>query len=590
MLAYTDEVIDTSIRNLIRNSYQTISYESVYDILGRKEKEELTIGNTKRSIDFTYRRPDNDPNKTSFEINQVSTLTNQNIDYVYDDLGNVKMIQTLDGIYEYDYDFMGRLVEEYNPVLNQTIKITYDNQNIAYKKYYAGQSSTLVKQMEYLTNNEDQLLYLGITENGNETPLSISYDSKYIGNPTQIGNKSLVWEGRRLKEISSDNIHYTYNEQGIRTSKDVDGVITKYYLRDKDIIAEETGGVKTVFIYNDENELIGFEYQGNYYFYEKDLLGNITNIIDTNGIIMVTYKYDAWGNWINKSSASNGTSLGDTLVIINPFIYKGYYYDKETDWYYLKSRYYCPKLSRFINMDHVDNLEPGEHVNLNGFIYCANNPVMHIDENGNKWWKKVIKVVAIVAITAVVVTAVVASAGGAAALAGVGASLLGASAGTASVVASTVTVGSFIVAGGIAAIGVNEAIDAGTGNNIIRDNIMSGNQKAYDITKYTLLGAGALIITAGVFAPSILKNSFTDTNFNGNNLKLSGQDPYSILTNTRRGGYQTNIFDKLGNWSCRIDAYIHDGHINPHVHFGSVDSKGIEVRNIWEAIKHLFGL
>jgi RHS repeat-associated protein len=60
---------------------------------------------------------------------------------------------------------------------------------------------------------------------------------------------------------------------------------------------------------------------------------------------LVTYKYDAWGNWINKSSASNGTSLGDTLVIINPFIYKGYYYDKETDWYYLKSRYYSPLLS-----------------------------------------------------------------------------------------------------------------------------------------------------------------------------------------------------------------------------------------------------
>jgi RHS repeat-associated protein len=189
---------------------------------------------------------------------------------------------------------------------------------------------------------------MGITENGNETPLSISYDPKYIGNPTQIGNKSLVWEGRRLKEISSDNIHYIYNEQGFRTSKDVDGVPTKYYLRDKDIIAEETGGVKTIFIYNDENQLIGFEYEGNYYFYEKDLLGNITNIIDTNGTIMVTYQYDAWGNWINKASASNGTDLGNTLLLVNPFIYKGYYYDKETDWYYLKSRYYCPRLSRFI--------------------------------------------------------------------------------------------------------------------------------------------------------------------------------------------------------------------------------------------------
>jgi RHS repeat-associated protein len=63
---------------------------------------------------------------------------------------------------------------------------------------------------------------------------------------------------------------------------------------------------------------------------------------------MVTYQYDAWGNGINKASASNGTDLGNTLLLVNPFIYKGYYYDKETDWYYLKSRYYCPKISRFI--------------------------------------------------------------------------------------------------------------------------------------------------------------------------------------------------------------------------------------------------
>lgn len=44
---------------------------------------------------------------------------------------------------------------------------------------------------------------------------------------------------------------------------------SKYHLRDNDIIGEETGGVKTVFIYNGENQLISFEYQENDYFYEK---------------------------------------------------------------------------------------------------------------------------------------------------------------------------------------------------------------------------------------------------------------------------------------------------------------------------------
>jgi RHS repeat-associated protein len=108
---------------------------------------------------------------------------------------------------------------------------------------------------------------------------------------------------------------------------------------------------------------------------------------------MVSYKYDAWGKWINKDTASNGTTLGDTLVTVNPFIYKGYYYDSETDWYYLKSRYYCPVLSRFINLDNTNYLEPGSIDGVNLFAYCGNDPVMGYDPNGNfsfkKLWSKV---------------------------------------------------------------------------------------------------------------------------------------------------------------------------------------------------------
>lgn len=70
------------------------------------------------------------------------------------------------------------------------------------------------------------------------------------------------------------------------------------------------------------------------------------------------------------------------------------------------------------------------------------------------------------------------------------------------------------------------------------------------------------------------------------------EDSYAIKINTRTGGYQTNIFDKLGNWSCRIDAYIYKNEVNPHVHFGTPNTNAnrINVRTIWKAIKHLFGL
>jgi len=150
------------------------------------------------------------------------------------------------------------------------------------------------------------------------------------------------------------------------------------------IILETKKGTETVrSIYNEQDELIGFEYNKNHYFYVRDLLGKITEIIDKNGSVMVSYTYDAWGNWINKDTASIGTTLGDTLVIVNPFIYKGYYYDRETDWYYLKSRYYSPLLSRFISIDNVSCLEPKDINSVNLYLYCSNNPVMGTDSDGD---------------------------------------------------------------------------------------------------------------------------------------------------------------------------------------------------------------
>lgn len=395
MLAHSDQIFDDAKVTSIRNSYQTIAYESEYDVLGRKEKDEISIGTTKRTADYTYKRPYGDQTKTSFEVEHMKTLANQNIYYNYDALGNVTEMDTPEGTYEYKYDFMGRLIEEYNPVLNQTIKMEYDKQNMTYKRYYAGKTLTMVKQIEFLTNAEDQLVYVGTVEGGNETPLDISYDPKYLGNPTEIGSKELIWEGRRLKQIfdGDDVFNYTYNEQGLRTKKNINGVETKYYLQGSNIIAEEKNGQIIHYIYNEQNQLVGFEHQQSKYFYVRDLLGVIRNVIDINGSIVVTYKYDAWGNHKVYDSSNAENTSSSFIGNINPFRYKGYYYDVETDWYYLQSRYYSPLFSRFINMDHTLYLEPGNVDGINLFAYCANNPIHGVDPSGKfnlkKLWGKV---------------------------------------------------------------------------------------------------------------------------------------------------------------------------------------------------------
>ena len=65
---------------------------------------------------------------------------------------------------------------------------------------------------------------------------------------------------------------------------------------------------------------------------------------------------------------------------MNPFRYRGYYYDTETGFYYLNSRYYDPEICRFINADHVNYLGANGDLNsFNLYAYCGNNPVIYID-------------------------------------------------------------------------------------------------------------------------------------------------------------------------------------------------------------------
>lgn len=95
---------------------------------------------------------------------------------------------------------------------------------------------------------------------------------------------------------------------------------------------------------------------------------------------MIEYEYDAWGNWLNKET-SGITQIGKTLVNINPFIYKGYIFDQETNLYYLKSRYYSPILRRFISPDTLIG-DVGNIENYNLYTYAMNNPLMYFDPNG----------------------------------------------------------------------------------------------------------------------------------------------------------------------------------------------------------------
>ena len=108
------------------------------------------------------------------------------------------------------------------------------------------------------------------------------------------------------------------------------------------------------------------------------LLLQIISILDRSGKEVVQYKYDAWGGIRTEVNDETHALIAE----LNPFRYRSYYYDPETNLYYLNTRYYDPEVGRFISQDDVSYLDP-EHINgLNLYAYCGDNPVMMTDPNG----------------------------------------------------------------------------------------------------------------------------------------------------------------------------------------------------------------
>ena len=115
------------------------------------------------------------------------------------------------------------------------------------------------------------------------------------------------------------------------------------------------------------------------YWYERDLLNNIVAVYNHNGSKLVSYTYDAWGNF--TTTYHNGGA--STKAADNPFTYRGYFYEKYLNLYYLGTRYYDSKICRFINADKVMSGVSASLKGYNLFAYCFNDPINMTDSEGN---------------------------------------------------------------------------------------------------------------------------------------------------------------------------------------------------------------
>ena len=200
---------------------------------------------------------------------------------------------------------------------------------------------------------------------------------------------SWTWQGRQLVKAEKDKtVTFTYDSEGIRTSKTVGSTTTKYLLNGTQILAQKTGSKTLCFFYDQQGNRVGMADSSNhFYYYIYNVQGDVIALADAStGKLAATYTYDAWGK-IVKINGQNPEDVASTNIAnINPFRYRGYYYDAETGLYYLQSRYYDPETGRWISAE--PNIDFGEFdegtgvLGYNVYAYCANNPVNNFDPDG----------------------------------------------------------------------------------------------------------------------------------------------------------------------------------------------------------------
>ena len=362
---------------------------NTYTLVSENEKDTFKTGNAAVfEKEYLY---DNDHNLTQIKIENILTA-----DLGYNADGAITSYQnTLAAVtqtYTYLYNTDGNITSETktvsqdNAINSESITYSYENNQLTSAEtastkwtYSYDNRGNILEKNTYALSNGTQTLVAADTFSYDNTVWqdeltafnnqSIAYDA--AGNPTSYLGHSLTWTmGRQL--ASFDGISYTYNEDGIRTSKTANNVTTRYYLDGTNVIAQTDGTNTLYFRYDSNGSLTSVIFNGTEYFYLKNGLGDITGLADANGNIVAEYAYDPWGVVISVT----GSNIA--LANANPFRYRGYYYDTDTEMYYLQSRYYDPEICRFINADDANYITIIDTL----FNYCYNNPILFTDYFG----------------------------------------------------------------------------------------------------------------------------------------------------------------------------------------------------------------
>lgn len=276
--------------------------------------------------------------------------------YTYDAVGNRIQKQTESYVEGYTYDERNRLTEKMvwkngATAPADTTTYTYDAQGSLLRE----QSTDLCRK--YLYNDFHQCICTEVIRGREEEAERIMQENRYDG------------EGLRFSLIENDKrTDFITNGWENMAELDESGQATKRIIRGMGIGASEDvaeNAETTEATGNIIDATAAFTGTTAYHYYHGNERMDVEYITDEAGKVVNGYTYDAFGTIVTSSEK-----------LQNRYTYNGEAFDKTTEQYYLRKRFYNPKLSHFIQEDEYR----GDGLNL--YAFCANNPVMYVDPSG----------------------------------------------------------------------------------------------------------------------------------------------------------------------------------------------------------------
>ena len=401
----TISAITTTIPNQLD---VTSKYE--YNDLRQLEKKTVTVPNQNRGTTTVYTRSytyaviaeDDGCNRVGTRLASTAYTfgsSSRSFDYTYDAAGNIQTVTTggtnvpaAAASKTYAYDAQGQLATE----TDGSVSCAYAYDTVGNIRSVTTDGA-VIKSFGY-TNPSWPDLLTSVTVGG--TTKDILYEGQTqtsdlptSGNPVTYYNGRdyhFDWsKGRQLTEavVGGQTVKYAYDMAGVRSSKQVGDTTYSYTTLSGKVMRQAWGDNNALeFVYDDSSQPFAVIYKhgsaAELYYYLVNAQGDVAAILDSSGTMVAFYDYDAWGNCTVYNSSAKVLTDPTSIANINPLRYRGYYYDAETGFYYLQSRYYDPAICRFINADTFATTDANGFLSANMFAYCENNPINNSDPTG----------------------------------------------------------------------------------------------------------------------------------------------------------------------------------------------------------------